>query len=78
MKATPPSAPSSPCVQICVVDRGSGLCVGCGRTLDEIASWSCLDEASRLAIMERLEARLIAARSRDEARGRLPQAREGS
>jgi hypothetical protein len=77
MKATPPSPPSTPCVQICVIDPGSGLCLGCGRTLSEIAGWGDLDEASRLAIMDGLEARLIAARSR-KARGRPLRAREGS
>jgi len=30
----------SPCVQICVVDRKSRLCLGCYRSLDEIRDWS--------------------------------------
>jgi predicted Fe-S protein YdhL (DUF1289 family) len=52
------SAPSSPCVKICVIDPQSGLCEGCGRTLQEIAQWSRLSEAERLAIMATLEERL--------------------
>ncbi len=28
-----------PCVKICTLDARSGLCLGCGRTLDEIARW---------------------------------------
>jgi uncharacterized protein len=55
---------STPCVQICVVDPRSNLCIGCGRTLDEIARWGGLEEPERRAIMDQLGARLLAARSR--------------
>jgi predicted Fe-S protein YdhL (DUF1289 family) len=68
---------STPCVQICVIDPRSALCIGCGRTLDEIAAWGGLDEPDRLAIMAGLEARLAGARSR-RARGRKPALQEGS
>ncbi|WP_091830885.1 DUF1289 domain-containing protein [Bosea lupini] len=52
------SAISSPCIKICVMDPASKLCQGCGRTLQEIAQWSRLSEAERLAIMAMLETRL--------------------
>jgi predicted Fe-S protein YdhL (DUF1289 family) len=52
------TGPSSPCVKICVIDPQSSLCEGCGRTLQEIAQWSRLSEAERLAIMATLEERL--------------------
>lgn len=68
MNAAPPS-PSTPCVNICVIDPRSSLCIGCGRTIDEIARWAVLDEPVRKAIMAGLSARLAAARSR-KARGR--------
>ncbi|MGO8797578.1 MAG: DUF1289 domain-containing protein [Roseiarcus sp.] len=71
------SPPSTPCVQICVIDPRSALCVGCGRTVREIAAWGSLDEPSRLAIMAGLQARLVAARSR-KARGRPLAAQKGS
>ncbi len=32
--------------------------MGCGRTLDEIASWSHMNEVQRLAVTARLPARL--------------------
>ena len=73
----PVANPSTPCVQICVIDPRSSLCIGCGRTIDEIARWSSLDEAERRAIMAGLSARLFAARSR-KARGRRLEAQEGS
>ena len=72
MSVTPAS---TPCVQICVIDPRSALCIGCGRTLDEIAAWGGLDERGRLAIMAGLEARLLAARSR-RTRGRKPELQE--
>jgi hypothetical protein len=39
------------------MDDASGLCVGCARTLDEIASWSVLDDDARRAIVSALPAR---------------------
>ncbi|MDE1938019.1 MAG: DUF1289 domain-containing protein [Alphaproteobacteria bacterium] len=48
----------SPCVKICTMDALSGLCRGCGRTLDEIARWGSMSDAERAAIMSRLNGRL--------------------
>jgi predicted Fe-S protein YdhL (DUF1289 family) len=45
----------SPCVAICRLDPQSGRCIGCGRTIDEIAAWPALDEAARRAILDRLK-----------------------
>jgi hypothetical protein len=61
--------PPSPCVKICVVDPLSGLCIGCGRTLAEIAAWGELDADAQRAVLATLGPRLAAARSRS-ARGR--------
>ncbi len=60
MLSPPMSPPSSPCRNVCVVDGRTGLCVGCGRTLKEIAAWGGLDEARRRAIMAELPKRLAA------------------
>jgi predicted Fe-S protein YdhL (DUF1289 family) len=38
---------ASPCVNICVIHPQSGICVGCHRTLDEIAGWSGMSDAER-------------------------------
>ena len=35
----PPRAVATPCVMVCAVDGESGLCLGCFRTLREIACW---------------------------------------
>jgi predicted Fe-S protein YdhL (DUF1289 family) len=34
------------------------MCIGCGRSLDEIAGWVALSEAERRQIMTQLPARL--------------------
>lgn len=49
---TPPPSNDieTPCVKICVIDD-DGLCVGCARTLDEIASWGSMSEEQRGAVM---------------------------
>jgi predicted Fe-S protein YdhL (DUF1289 family) len=41
---------ASPCISVCRIDEASGLCVGCLRTLDEIAAWSTLDDAQKRAV----------------------------
>jgi uncharacterized protein len=40
------------------MDPRTNLCFGCGRTLPEIARWSGMDSAERLAIMALLPARM--------------------
>lgn len=47
----------SPCVKVCVVDGESSLCLGCFRTLEEIAGWSGLTPEARAAVMADLPAR---------------------
>jgi predicted Fe-S protein YdhL (DUF1289 family) len=47
----------SPCVKVCVIHPGSGLCVGCLRSRDEICAWSAMTPAARRAVMDALPAR---------------------
>ena len=49
--------PATPCIKVCVVDGESGLCLGCFRTLGEIASWGGLSDAERTGIMDGLAGR---------------------
>jgi predicted Fe-S protein YdhL (DUF1289 family) len=46
----------TPCIKVCTIDPASGSCVGCGRTLGEIAAWASLAPAERRRIMARLAA----------------------
>ena len=60
MSSNPPQPPRSiatPCVQVCIVDGATGLCLGRHRTLQEIGGWSRLTDAERAAIMAELPAR---------------------
>jgi len=52
----------TPCVKICTYDAASGLCLGCGRTLEEIGAWFSLSEEARRAVMRALPERLRALR----------------
>ncbi len=66
MPASSAAGVPSPCISVCRIDEASGLCVGCLRTLDEIATWSVLDDDGRrdvLAAIERRRARLATARA---------------
>jgi predicted Fe-S protein YdhL (DUF1289 family) len=45
---------ASPCVRVCIVDGESGLCLGCFRTLKEVAGWSACSDHERSAIMAEL------------------------
>ena len=49
----------SPCVSVCRIDTASGLCVGCLRTLDEIAAWGSLADGAKLAIWNEIERRRV-------------------
>jgi hypothetical protein len=50
------AAVASPCINICRLDA-QGLCVGCRRTIDEIAEWSRASDARRREILQALELR---------------------
>ncbi|MBS8258875.1 DUF1289 domain-containing protein [Roseibium polysiphoniae] len=50
----------SPCTKICQIDRTNGLCLGCYRTLDEIAGWGRMSDAERETILHDLDGRRAA------------------
>ncbi len=54
----------SPCNRVCTLDPASGLCIGCGRTLDEITRWTRMSDAER--------ERVVAEASRRSASRRRP------
>jgi uncharacterized protein len=53
----------SPCIKTCTLDARSGLCLGCGRTINEIACWTAMSAAGRARVMSELPARLADRRS---------------
>ena len=50
----------SPCVNVCKMNAVTGLCEGCQRSIDEIASWSVYSAAEKRAVLAQLPARKIA------------------
>ena len=49
----------TPCVNVCLFDSETGLCVGCGRTIGEIAGWASMSASERRAIMATLSERMM-------------------
>jgi predicted Fe-S protein YdhL (DUF1289 family) len=49
--------PTTPCIAVCQIDPKSGFCLGCYRTLKEIAQWGRFSEDERQALLPELEQR---------------------
>ena len=47
----------SPCVNVCQMDPVRGVCLGCCRTLDEIARWSQMSNTERELVLAALPSR---------------------
>jgi predicted Fe-S protein YdhL (DUF1289 family) len=48
----PPDPLVSPCVRNCCLDDAN-VCMGCGRSLQEIVAWGTASDEHKLAILER-------------------------
>ena len=55
--ATTQNVPS-PCLSVCVMDELKGLCKGCYRTRDEIASWMYDSDETKHAVWQAIEQRM--------------------
>lgn len=53
----PPKSIVTPCIQVCAIDGASGLCLGCYRTLKEVAAWARFSDTERATIMAALPSR---------------------
>lgn len=73
-EATPKTAVISPCVQVCQIDQMLRLCLGCGRTLDEIGSWSKLNDPQRMMVMQQLPHRMTKLEPQRRAAGLVEEA----
>jgi uncharacterized protein len=63
--------PTTPCINVCVIEPSSGFCLGCGRTLEEISQWGGLNDRAREAIRNTLADRLEALRRRPRSGERV-------
>lgn len=57
---TPGDDVPSPCVSICRMDADRVFCIGCLRTISEIAEWSGADAASKRSVWHAIELRASA------------------
>jgi uncharacterized protein len=48
----------SPCVSVCRMNMDTELCEGCLRTLDEIAAWGRMDDATKREVWQFIGERL--------------------
>lgn len=54
----------SPCIKLCTVHPAERICIGCYRSIDEIAGWGRMTPEERRAIMAELPARAPRLRQR--------------
>ncbi len=51
--------PESPCISICTLDDDD-LCVGCGRSLEQISQWALMSREEQWSIVETLKPKALA------------------
>lgn len=68
----------SPCTKVCVIHPDARICIGCRRTLDEIAGWSRMTGDERRAVVAALPGRAgqLAGARRGGRSGRLARRRQ--
>lgn len=47
----------SPCIGVCMMDKDSGLCLGCTRTIKEITDWSAASETTKFQVWTAIRTR---------------------
>jgi predicted Fe-S protein YdhL (DUF1289 family) len=63
---TNPTTPASPCTGLCTLDPQRQHCLGCHRSLAEIAAWPSAGAAARQAILAAVAARQQGGRTADQ------------
>jgi hypothetical protein len=51
---------ASPCVNVCQLDPQTGYCMGCMRTIEEIADWLEMTDEEKQQVLDRIEQRKAA------------------
>jgi uncharacterized protein len=47
----------SPCIDVCQMSEDGTLCIGCHRSLSEIANWSHLTDAEKIRVIAAVQER---------------------
>ena len=42
----------SPCVKVCTMEKGWNLCIGCFRTMEQIAKWKTYTEEEKRKVIK--------------------------
>lgn len=58
----------NPCVQVCVRDKETDICIGCGRLGSEIGKWNTLSKAERHTILQNTSSRLASLTDKSKRR----------
>jgi predicted Fe-S protein YdhL (DUF1289 family) len=51
---------ASPCIKICQLDAG-GICIGCHRSMQEIAAWASASDEEKRSILQQVAQRAASA-----------------
>ena len=62
---------NSPCTDVCSIDDDTGWCIGCGRSMNEIATWATMGDAARTQVLTQLDARKSGILNREQRAKRL-------
>ena len=54
---TAPRPFNSPCIDVCAIDEDTGWCLGCGRSMHEIATWASMGDFGRGKVLGEIEGR---------------------
>ena len=49
----------SPCIDVCKIDYESGYCIGCNRTIEEIANWGSFNDSQKKKILTKVKSKNI-------------------
>ncbi len=65
-------AAGSPCVDVCMIDNITGLCMGCFRSAEEISLWDRFTRGQRARVMAKISKRrgTLGAKIRPKGRAR--------
>jgi len=47
----------SPCINVCRIDPNTNLCVGCKRTIEEIANWIQYSDKQKQEVIKNIKTR---------------------
>ena len=60
-----PTDVPSPCISVCHIEQHSGWCLGCWRSIDEIAGWGAMSDPQKRVVWTLLPQRRHAQLARD-------------